>query len=132
MIHVREESQESYHATTTTSIDGAVGASAVPSGTYKQASVVAEISRPPRLRLCQQCFNIRLKRIICILSDHLVLQQTNQHHVRGTYNPTLRRRSHSQSYHPVGFARVKIGGVHPTSVGTATSLGSECRHRLRR
>ena len=43
--------QEPYHATTTASIDGAVGTSAVPRRTNKQTAVGAEVCRPPRLRL---------------------------------------------------------------------------------
>ena len=49
---------KSYHTTTATSIDGAVGTCTVPGQTNKQTTVRAEVCRPPRLRLRQRRLDV--------------------------------------------------------------------------
>jgi hypothetical protein len=40
----------------------------MPSQANKQTAVVAEVRRPPRLRLLQQCLDVQLERLVYIVS----------------------------------------------------------------
>lgn len=83
-IHCKHVSVVTHHSTTTAAVNGTVGTGAVPCQSHEQSTVVAEISRPPILRVCEKLVKVLLEALVC----GKILANIFWHYGKiGTYSP---------------------------------------------